>query len=205
MNKKNREMLVKTHKRNNTPVAKLGYVFDSTYAGSSANLNHFYGKRILYELNICVGAQVCLETVNIEPCAGLFVGAIGRVVEIVYDKSVGPNTVVKDHLPKYVVVDIPSFKPPPGVPVWDRKNPTVSVTVTVRCAALYSMILDPRFNVSPSTLHNLIFYFTPACANKSIRAQMQQRLLLRNIYAHEIGPRRHNSSLPRFAGRFQRR
>ena len=78
-------------------------------------------------MDICVGAQVCLETANIEPNAGLFVGAIGRVVEIVYDKSVGPNSERRDHLPKYVVVDIPSFKPPSGVPVWDRNNPTVSV------------------------------------------------------------------------------
>jgi len=73
-----------------------------------------------------VGAQVCLETANIEPSAGLFVSAIGRVVEIVYDKTVGPNSERIDHLPKYVVVDIPMFKPPEGVPVWDKNNPTVS-------------------------------------------------------------------------------
>ena len=49
-------------------------------------------------------------------------------MEIVYDKSVGPNNEGKDHLPKYVVIDVPTFKPPEGVPVWDRNNPTVSAT-----------------------------------------------------------------------------
>ena len=68
--------------------------------GSAANHNHFYGKNIIYNLGICVGAQVCLETANIEPSAGLFVSAIGRVVEIVYDKTVGPNGERIDHLPK---------------------------------------------------------------------------------------------------------
>ena len=127
MHQKNTEMLVKTHKSNKTPVARLSCVFDSSHAGSTAHTSHFYGKNVIFDLDICVGAQVCLETANIEPNAGLFVGAIGRVVEIVYDKSVGPNSERRDHLPKYVVVDIPSFKPPSGVPVWDRNNPTVSV------------------------------------------------------------------------------
>jgi len=202
MNKKNTEMLVKTHKRNNTPVARLTYVANSTYAGSSGNVSHFYGKNIIPELDICVGAQVCLETANIEPSAGLFVGAIGRVVEIVYDKSVGPNTVRKDHLPKYVVVDIPSFKPPPGVPVWDRKNPTVCVTVS--CA--FIVILDPKFQFPPLNIAQSCFLFRShsACADNTIRAQMQQVLLHNDIYAHEIGLRNHNSSLPRFGGRVQR-
>jgi len=128
MHQKNVEMLVKTHKSNNTPVARLRCNFDSAHAGSNAYTSHFFGKNIIYNLDICVGAQICLETANIEPNAGLFVGAIGRVVEIVYDKSVGPNNEGKDHLPKYVVIDVPSFKPPEGVPVWDRNNPTVSAT-----------------------------------------------------------------------------
>jgi len=134
MQAKNMEMLVKTHQRNKSPVARLNCVFDSSHPGSTAQMGHFYGKNIIHNLDICVGAQVCLETANIEPSAGLFVGAIGRVVEIVYDKSVGPNTERRDNLPKYVVVDIPSFKPSKGVPVWDKNNPTVSVIATNRYA-----------------------------------------------------------------------
>ena len=80
----------------------------------------------LFTLDVCVGAHVCLETANIDPNSGLFVGAIGKVIDIVYDKSVGPNGDVDERLPNYIVVDFPSFKPPPGIEPWDRKNPTVS-------------------------------------------------------------------------------
>ena len=51
-----------------------------------------------------------------------------RVVEIVYDKdhSVGPNGKGEVSLPKYIVVDFPTYKPPPGEDPWDKNNPTVS-------------------------------------------------------------------------------
>lgn len=90
----------------------------------------FYGKKILYNLDLCEGALVCLEGVNINPNAGLYVGSIGRVVEIVYDEqhTVGPNgdKTKMSHLPSYIVVDFPNFKPPQGLSVWDEENPTVS-------------------------------------------------------------------------------
>ena len=163
MHKKNTEMLVKTHRSNKTPVARLQCVFASSHPGSSANHNHFYGKNIIYNLDICVGAQVCLETANIEPSAGLFVGAIGRVVEIVYDKSVGPNGERIDHLPKYVVVDIPTFKPPEGVPVWDKNNPTVSSLICRRLHVPTSTCVSHYYKSS----------FYAACSHHSIRSQMR--------------------------------
>ena len=94
--------------------------------GSNPYPSHFFGKKILFTLDVCVGAHVCLETANIDPNSGLFVGAIGKVIDIVYDKSVGPNGDVDERLPKYIVVDFPSFKPPPGIEPWDKKNPMVS-------------------------------------------------------------------------------
>jgi len=94
--------------------------------GSNPYPSHFFGKKILFTLDVCVGAHVCLETANIDPNSGLFVGAIGKVIDIVYDKSVGPNGEVGERLPNYIVVDFPSFKPPPGIEPWDKKNPTVS-------------------------------------------------------------------------------
>jgi hypothetical protein len=74
---------------------------------------------------------VCLETANIDPIVGLFVGAIGTVVDIIYDNSVGPNNEPKHHLPKYIVVDFPSFKPRPGQEVWDEYNPTVRMIKSI--------------------------------------------------------------------------
>ena len=197
MRKKNTEMLVKTHKRNKTPVARLKSVFESTRPGSTANTGHFYAKKIIHNLDICVGAQVCLEMENIEPNAGLYVGAIGRVVEIVYDKSVGPNSERIDHLPKYVVVDIPQFKPPEGVPVWDKKNPTVSVI-------LYAPNASVQENFA-SRLRVLTLRPLPliACADNTVCSQMRKGLLHSNIHADEIGTRDHNPPLPRVRGRLR--
>ena len=82
----------------------------------------------MYTFDVCVGAHVCLESANIDPNSGLYVSAIGVVVEIVYDKdhSVGPNGKGEVSLPKYIVVDFPTYKPPPGEDPWDKNNPTVS-------------------------------------------------------------------------------
>eukprot|EP00985_Skeletonema_marinoi_P027029 scaffold21554_cov73-Skeletonema_marinoi.AAC.1 len=125
MNKKNVDMLVKTQKRHGVPIARLRCRFKSNMSGDAvAYLSHFFGKKILFTLDVCVGAHVCLETANIDPNSGLFVGAIGKVIDIVHDKSVGPNGEVGERLPKYIVVDFPSFKPPPGIEPWDKKNPT---------------------------------------------------------------------------------
>ena len=131
MKKKNDELLIKTHNRRNVPIVRLNCVFDN-HKGNNVIPRHFYfyGKKILYNLDLCEGALVCLEGVNINPNAGLYVGSIGRVVEIVYDEqhTVGPNgdKTKMSHLPSYIVVDFPNFKPPQGLSVWDEENPTVS-------------------------------------------------------------------------------
>ena len=129
MNKQNVKMLVKTQTRLKVPIARLRCQFKSNMVGSpTVYQSHFIGKKILYTLDVCVGANVCLETSNIDPNSGLFVGAIGKVIDIVYDMqhSVGPNTDGVDSLPKYIVVDFPSFKPQQDIEPWDKKNPTVS-------------------------------------------------------------------------------
>jgi hypothetical protein len=64
--------------------------------------------------------------VNYLPEIGLYNGAIGTAVEIVYqDKPEGPNDKEHNHLPDYVVVDIPNLKLPPGIPPWDKLHKTV--------------------------------------------------------------------------------
>lgn len=131
MNKQNVKMLVETQKRLKVPIARLRCQFKSNMLGNTTvYTSHFYGQKLQYLFDVCVGANVCLETVNIDATAGLFVGAIGNVVDIVYDDhhSVGPNTDGVESLPKYIVVDFPTYKPPPGIEPWDRKNPTVSIS-----------------------------------------------------------------------------
>ncbi len=67
------------------------------------------------ETNICVGARVAPSNVNILPEIGLYYGAMGTVIEIVY-KNVGPNDKEHRQLPDYVVVNFPNLKLPPDIP-----------------------------------------------------------------------------------------
>ncbi len=51
--------------------------------------------------DICVGARVAISNVNFLPEIGLYNGAIGDVIENVYnDRPVGPNDKQHYHLPK---------------------------------------------------------------------------------------------------------
>ena len=81
--------------------------------------------------DICVGARVAISNVNILPEVGLYNGAIGTVVEIVYNnRPEGPNDKEHYHLPDYVVVDFPNLKLPDGIPPWDKNHKTVSLTLS---------------------------------------------------------------------------
>jgi len=86
--------------------------------------SHFKNCSILLQTNICVGAPVAIEGINIVPEAGLYNGARGTVVDIVYDSVAGPNSQHKDHLPLYVVVNFPGLRLGRAKP-WDKDNPTV--------------------------------------------------------------------------------
>ena len=84
--------------------------------------------------DICVGARVAISNVNILPevgGVGLYNGAIGTVVEIVYNnRPEGPNDKEHYHLPDYVVVDFPNLKLPDGIPPWDKNHKKVSLTLS---------------------------------------------------------------------------
>jgi hypothetical protein len=128
--KKNMEMLIHTSKHNNVPVARLDCCFGTNriYGQNegTACRNHFEPSIYDSHTDICVGARVAISKVNYLPEIGLYNGAIGTAVEIVYqDKPEGPNNKEHNHLPDYVVVDIPNLKLPPGIPPWDELHKTV--------------------------------------------------------------------------------
>lgn len=128
---KNRDMLVETSKKNQVPVAKLDCWYDTfkTQNGKErhAIMSHFDSKSYIHHTALCIGARVALRNWNILPSAGLYSGAIGNVVEIVYKNSVvGPNDKQHDHLPDFIVVDFPHLNLPPNMRPWDLKHPTVS-------------------------------------------------------------------------------
>lgn len=132
---KNRQKLVECSNRDKVPVARLDcyYETNKTQNGKERHAirSHFDQSSFLHHTDICVGARVALRNWNILPSAGLYNGAIGSIVEIVYKtSSVGPNDKQHLHLPDYVVVDFPNLNLPPYIRPWDLNHPTVSTRPT---------------------------------------------------------------------------
>ncbi len=79
--------------------------------------------------NICIGAKVAISNVNFLPEIGLYNGAFGDVIEIVYNnRPVGPNDKQHYHLPNYVVVNFPNLQLPTNIAPCDELHKTVSST-----------------------------------------------------------------------------
>lgn len=97
---------------NNRPVAKIR----PTYS-DGARKSHF-DSQVLPLSTICVGARVEIKGRNIIPQLGLFNGAMGTVVDIVYNEGESPNA---GHLPRYVLVKFPSYIGKPFI----QTNPKV--------------------------------------------------------------------------------
>ena len=93
-------------------------------------MSHFDKNCYKPQIDICVGARVALRNWNILPCAGLYNGSIGTVVDIVYKNNpIGPNDKQHNHLPDYVVVDFRHLTLPSYIEPWDKLHPTV-ITIT---------------------------------------------------------------------------
>ncbi len=123
--KTNMDMSIHTSKNNNVPVARLDCCFGTNQQSGQqeqiACKNHFDARSYDSHTDICVGARVAISNVNILPEVGLYNGAIGTVIEIIYHgKPERPNDKEHNHLPDYVVVDFPSLKLPTGIPPWDE-------------------------------------------------------------------------------------
>ena len=78
---------------------------------------------------LCRGARVAIKGQNFCPKIGLFNGAIGKVIEIIYMHGESPNT---GHFPQYVLVEFPSYV---GKPFFDEQPkwvpiPTLTITKT---------------------------------------------------------------------------
>ena len=77
--------------------------------------------------NLCVSAPVAISGIHFVPELGLYNGARGTIIDIVYDSFVGPNNKHEYHLPRYIDVDFPGFKLPVYIKPWDSNHPTVRV------------------------------------------------------------------------------
>jgi hypothetical protein len=129
-NEKNKEKLATLANKTKVPVAKLKCHWQSNRiqgkGQATASRSHFKNQNLVLQTDICVGASVAISGINIVPEVGLYNGARGTVIDIVYDDVVGPNNKHQYHLPRYVVVDFPGLKLPQHIPPWDKNHPTVS-------------------------------------------------------------------------------
>ncbi len=136
--KTNMDMLIQTSKDNKKPVARFDCHFETNWVSRSSHqeptacINHFDTRIYNSHMDICVGAKVAISNVNILPEIGLYNGAIGTFVEIVYQhRPEGPNDKEHNHLPDYVVVNFPNLKLPAGIKPWDELHKTVSFTLSL--------------------------------------------------------------------------
>ena len=134
-NHKNQQKLVELSNSTKTPVARLRcqWIHRDTQSRGIKSITraHFKDiKKLVLQGDYCVGAPVSIEGMNIVPEAGLYNGARGWLVDIVYDTVEGPNNKMGSHLPLYMVVDFPGLRLN-GAKPWDADHPTVSCYTVV--------------------------------------------------------------------------
>lgn len=128
---KNLEVLEQTSHATN-PVAKCLCNYPTSKHNTKMGVAKHFNSNTPAGTLLCIGAQVMMAGKNFQPHWGLFNGAVGTVMEIVYEKGKDPHN---GDLPSYVVC---SFKGYNG-PIWDKKNPTVSdlsTNMSMDCATL---------------------------------------------------------------------
>ena len=78
---------------------------------SGKKSGHFDEERMPSTTMFCVGCKVALVGINIKPEWGLYHGAIGKVLDIVYRHKKGPHAAenAADKQPAYVMVNFPQY------------------------------------------------------------------------------------------------
>ena len=129
--RKNIGMLVATSRKNKAPLARLRMSYCSMKQQETSRIidrTHFKYYSITHLTDIYVGVRVAIDDDNYLPEIGLYNGAYGTIIDIVYknNQTTGPNHKEHDPLPDYVVVDFPHLILPKAVDPCDINNPTVS-------------------------------------------------------------------------------
>lgn len=176
---KNNDLLAKLSNKTKKPVAKLRYVWKQSKTKPFINeenqkengyLDKFHWQKgsVTTHTNICIGAKVAINATNHEPSWGLYNGATGTIVDIVYDNKTGPHNAGSHHLPRYVVLDMPGFRPPPEpIGPWDRNNPTVRANENLH------FCLDAKFVTNKCHF----MFLSPARANTHENYSVHTRML----------------------------
>ncbi len=89
--KTNMDMLIHASKNNKVPVARLDCCFGTNRKSGqqerTACKNYFDARSYDSHTDTCIGARVAISNVNILSEVGLYNGALGTVVEIIYHAS----------------------------------------------------------------------------------------------------------------------
>jgi hypothetical protein len=128
---KNRQKLQQISRQFGVPVARIHCHYESNRPNDPTRLaqrNHFTHVKFVRDTDISLHSTVSLKD-NFIPEWGLFNGARGKVVEMIFKNPEGPNDKQHKHLPEYVVVDFPGLILPSGYEPWDKNHPTVSVSI----------------------------------------------------------------------------
>ena len=126
-NELNRYKLYKTHGSDN-PVAKIQSVTKSRTGILVINNAHYDIERTPPTTLLCVKAKLSLTRINIKPSIGLFHGALGTVLDIVYHDWESPSPGVMD---AYILVDFPQYK---GQPIISEKPTIVPICpIEINC------------------------------------------------------------------------
>ena len=116
---KNRDKLIETSKNKKVPVARMDCWYKTNKQQNKkerrAYRSHFDMQSFVQSNDFCVGLRVALRNWNILPSAGLYNGAMGTVVEIIYSNPVGPNDKEHCHLSDCVVVNFSHLNLPPNI------------------------------------------------------------------------------------------
>jgi hypothetical protein len=139
----NKKMLKKIHSKNN-PVARI-------YAKVTQGRGKHFKKREQSDRNFdaAIGCRVAVDPDNLCALIGLYHGALGTIIEIVYAHGQSPNA---KQFPLYIVVEMDRYTGP----VWDKKHPKqIPIGVTTKvcdndCCILQYIPLSIAFG---KTLH----------------------------------------------------
>jgi hypothetical protein len=100
-----------------------------------SKLAHLSKKKDMKKTMLSRDTVVYTTKVNIEPKLGLYTGAIGTVVDIIFRKESNPN---EGHLPAVVVVDLKHYRGP----VWDDDNPTHAPIVPILMSFICAIVIN---------------------------------------------------------------
>jgi PIF1-like helicase len=124
-NEHNKQKLRSTHSPAN-PVAKLRPVYTDEDDNPKRRQTRHFDVQIPPITYVCRNAKVEIKGRNLCPPLGLYNGAMGTIVDIVYHPNESPNT---GHLPRYLLVRVPTYQ---GKPFFEHDPKVIPIVPIFR-------------------------------------------------------------------------